>query len=80
MKENKKILYQVLADIFEISFSDINDDMSSDEIESWDSLNTIRMVVEIENIFLVRLEIDDISNIRKVSDIYQLLKNNGVDI
>jgi acyl carrier protein len=80
MKENKKILYQVLADIFEISFSDINDDMSSDEIESWDSLNTIRMVVEIENIFLVRLEIDDISNIRKVSDICQLLKNNGVDI
>jgi len=80
MKENKKILYQVLADIFEISFSDINDDMSSDEIESWDSLNTIRMVVEIENIFLVRLEIDDISNIRKVSDINQLLKNNGVDI
>jgi acyl carrier protein len=80
MKENKITLYQVLADIFEISFSDINDDMSSDEIESWDSLNTIRMVVEIENIFLVRLEIDDISNIRKVSDIYQLLKNNGVDI
>ena len=80
MKENKEKLYQVLAEIFEISFLDINDDMSSDEIESWDSLNTIRMVVEIENIFLVRLEIDDISNIRKVSDICQLLKNNGVDI
>lgn len=80
MKENKEKLYQVLAEIFEISFLDINDDMSSDEIESWDSLNTIRMVVEIENIFLVRLEIDDISNIRKVSDICQLLKNNGVNI
>ena len=80
MKHNEEKLYKILSEVFEIDISEINHQTSQEETDSWDSLNTVRMIVAIENIFSIRLDIDDISIINKVSDIVELLRSNSIEI
>ncbi len=47
-------LKQVLAEIFELDPSTIDDTTSSDKVERWDSLQHISMIVSVEQEFGVR--------------------------
>ena len=80
MTHNKETLYKILSEVFEISATEINGAMTQEETDSWDSLNTVRMIVDIENVFLIRFDLDDISMIKNVSDIVGLLRSNGIEI
>jgi len=78
MQSNQEKLYDLISSTFEVSYDKINDEMSPENTESWDSLNTVKMVIEIENEFNIRLELEEISTINKVSDIKNLLNAHGL--
>ena len=50
-------LYKILAKTFSISESEINDESGPENIESWDSLNGLVLVDEIENAFNIKFTI-----------------------
>ena len=54
-------VYQKLNEIFRSVFDDdsiiLNDNMTSDDIEDWDSLENINLVVAIEKDFKIHFEI-----------------------
>ena len=60
--------------------SDLNDDASPDNIESWDSFNGLVLVDELENHFKVKFTISEITNVKNVSDIKKYLTSHGVDL
>ena len=73
-------LYEIIARVLSISVSDLNDDSSPENIESWDSFNGLVLVDELENHFKVKFTISEITNVKNVSDIKKYLTSRGVDL
>ena len=48
-------LKSILGTVFDLSIDEIHDETSPENVGLWDSLNHLRMVTEIENVFQVRL-------------------------
>ena len=49
------------------------------DIEGWDSLNHVRLVVGLESTFGVKLTADEIRNMTTIGDIERVLQGKGVD-
>jgi|TARA_B110000014_G_C20115232_1_gene588795 acyl carrier protein len=75
-----KEIYEIIAKVFSIPESDVNDDSSPENIESWDSFNGLVLVDELESYFKVKFTISEITNVKNVSDIKKYLKNHGVNL
>jgi acyl carrier protein len=66
-------LKQVVSDILEVDIDDINENSSSDNIEKWDSLSHIKLVMAIEAEFNVKLTPDDMMDMLSVKLIKMIL-------
>ena len=75
-----KELYKIIAKVFSISESEINDESGPENIEAWDSFNGLVLVDELENHFNVKFTISEIIDVKNVSDIKRHLKNYNVDL
>ena len=73
-------LYKIIAKVFSISESEINDESGPENVESWDSFNGLVLVDELENHFNVKFTISEIVDVKNVSDIKRHLKNYNVDL
>jgi acyl carrier protein len=71
-------LFSVIAEIFELPLSAVNDMSSQDNIEKWDSLGLINVVAELEVVFDVQFELSEIAVMKNVAIIRTLLKEKGV--
>jgi acyl carrier protein len=72
MREFNK-LKQVVSDILEVDIDDINENSSPDNIEKWDSLSHIKLVMAIEVEFNVKLTPDDMMDMLSVKLIKMIL-------
>ncbi len=70
----KNKIIETLASVFECA---INEDSNTDNTQNWDSLNHVRMILEIQNEFQVKINHDDIAKLKSVKDIENYLKTNG---
>ncbi len=61
---------QVMASVFEIPVESIHEMSSADNIENWDSLHHMNLVVALEEEFKVSFDDEQISNLLN----YQLIK------
>jgi acyl carrier protein len=60
--ENEKIK-QVMSAVFEIPIELINDDSSSDNIENWDSLRHLNLILALEEEFNVIIPDEEVGNL-----------------
>ena len=70
----------IIAKVFSIPESEINDQSSPENIESWDSFNGLILVDELENFFKIKFSISEITDVNTVADIKRHLKNHDVPI
>jgi acyl carrier protein len=49
------------------------------DIDGWDSLKHVMLVLELEKCFTVKLSADDIESMVTVADIERVLKEKGID-
>ena len=68
----------IVAKVFSIPESQVNDESSPENIESWDSFNGLVLVDELENHFKVKFTISEITDVKTVADIKRHLKNHNV--
>tara|TARA_B100001540_G_C15816267_1_gene647655 strand:+ start:1704 stop:1943 length:240 start_codon:yes stop_codon:yes gene_type:complete len=73
-------LNSIVAKVFSIPESSINDQSGPENIESWDSFNGLVLLDELEHHFNVKFSISEISNIKTLADIKECLKNHNVKI
>ena len=78
MTSNK--LYQLIADVFNINISDINDQSSPESIENWDSFSVYILLDELESKFNVKFSLEEVTDVKNVADIKQHLRNHGVNL
>ena len=71
-------LYQVIADVFQVDVSDVDDESSQDTIPKWDSLGMVALVGELEQAFGVQFDILEIVDFRNVGIIKTILSEKGI--
>ena len=77
MSEN---IYKIVAKVFSVPISEINNESSPETIESWDSFNGLILVDELESNFNIKFSVSEISDVKNVKDIKRHLNNHGVDL
>lgn len=73
-------VFKIVAKVFTISESDVNNQSSPENIVSWDSFNGLVLVDELENHFNVKFTISEITDVKTVADIKKHLKNHHIDV
>lgn len=72
-------LKQVLADVFGVDVSLINDEASVDTIAKWDSLNHLNLVLALEEQFKVSLNEEQIVEMLNYPLVKAVLQEQGVE-
>jgi acyl carrier protein len=74
---NEPEIYEKLTPVFRDVFDDESltptATMSADDVEDWDSLSHIRLVVAIEKAFSIRFSTAELGNLKTVADLVSLI-------
>lgn len=70
---------EVFLDIFGIEPDEFSVDLTAEDIIAWNSLNHIRMVLALQEAYLVEFEAEETMEMLSVQGIQEILKNKGVD-
>ncbi len=73
-------LKQIMSNIFETEEDEITDDSSMDNIEKWDSLKHINLIIAIEEQFGISIDEDEMVEMTSFTKIKRILRDNGVGI
>lgn len=75
VEEIIKQVNNIFIDVLDNTDIVIKPEITSDDIEEWDSLNHIQLVVAIEKYFNVRFTAAEIVNFMNVGDMCEAIKN-----
>ena len=72
-------LTSIFRDVFDDDALFLHDDMTADNVESWDSLTHVDLIVAIEKEFKIRLTTGEISGLKSVGQLTALvLRKTGL--
>lgn len=63
MDNMKQRILQVMSDVFDEPLENINEDASQDNIEGWDSLKHLDLVVALEEEFEITIPVEEVGNL-----------------
>ena len=71
-------IYEKMTEIFWQVFDDgsivVSPELTADDVEGWDSLRNLRLVMTIEKAFHVKLSASDLDDVDNVGSLVQLIK------
>jgi acyl carrier protein len=73
-------LYSIISKVMDVPESEINDQSSPENIESWDSFHGLVLVDELEDNFNIKFSIEEIADVQNVGDIKRHIKNHNIDL
>ncbi len=72
-------LYSIIAKVMNIPIDSITDQSSPESISHWTSFIGYVLLNELETQFNVKFTIDEVTDVKNISDIKRHLKNHGVN-
>ena len=66
-------LTKVFQDVFSASALVINEEMTSNDVEKWDSLTHMLMISNVEECFGVKFKLKELNKLKRVGDIIDTL-------
>ncbi|KJU86477.1 acyl carrier protein [Candidatus Magnetobacterium bavaricum] len=76
---NRERLEKVFRDVFDDEEIVIFDKMTAADIEKWDSLTHVQLIVAVEREFAVRLKTAEIIGFKNVGDLLHILEEKVVN-
>ena len=73
-------LYEIVSRIFNVPVEKINDEVTSETLDEWDSFNFYVLLDEIENNFDIKFDLDETLEIKKIGDFKQIFYKHGIKI
>ena len=73
-------LYSIISKVMNVSVDSLNDESSPESISSWTSFNGYVLLYELETQFQVKFSIDEVTDVKNISDIKRHLRNHGVSL
>jgi acyl carrier protein len=79
MSDTYEKLTEVFRDVFDDEDLTPTPEMTADDVEEWDSLSHIRLMLSVEKAFGVRFSTVELGGLKKVGDLAALIeaKQNG---
>lgn len=74
----KNRIDKVLKEVFPSIDSEIEENWGPDNIEGWDSMGHLNLVVVLGERFSISIDFEEVMSIETIGDIYTLLNNKGV--
>ena len=75
---DKQQIFDAVSEIFRTVFDDeelvISRETTSEDIEDWDSLEQINLVVAMEKRFSIKFKLEDVKNLSNVGDMLDLIE------
>jgi acyl carrier protein len=68
-------LTAVFQEVFSDSSLELNDDMTANDVEKWDSLTHMLMISTVEEHFGVKFKLKELNKLKKVGDIIAILQD-----
>ena len=68
-------LGQIFREVFDDDSIEIHDSVTSKDIEEWDSLNHINLIVAVERDFKVKFTMKEVSSLANVGEFIQLIRS-----
>ena len=72
--DKKEKVIQVLVNVFQVSPSKISTKTTSDDVEKWDSMNHINMILVLEQEFGIRYDEEQVVSMLSVEEIIDVTK------
>jgi acyl carrier protein len=69
-------LKQIMADVFLLDISEINENSSPDSIPQWDSIGHLNLVTAIEEEFGIKIEDDQITQMLNFKLVIEIIKES----
>jgi acyl carrier protein len=66
----------IFADIFDVNIESINEHFSSETVESWDSINKLRMITALEEAFDVQFTMDEIGQMEDLHKVVAAVQSH----
>lgn len=73
-------LYSIIGKVMNMPIEAIDDQSSPQSIPNWTSFNGYVLLYELETQFKVKFTIDEVTDVKNISDIKRHLKNHGIDL
>ena len=70
-------LREIMIDVFDVDDLEITPATSADDIEEWDSLSHVRLLVAVERKFKFKFSNSEIESMKSVSDLLRLVQNKA---
>ena len=80
MKTMSKKLYKIISNTLSIPLSEINESSSPENTEGWNSFKGLLLLDELEKEFNIKFTIDEIYDIKIVSDIKNTLEKHSINL
>ncbi|MDR3595354.1 acyl carrier protein [Clostridium sp.] len=78
---NLETFNRIIKNVWSIkNVEEIGDNLGPNEIEAWDSLSHIELVMALEEKFEISLAVQDVSRLYTIGDIKKTLEKYGVEI
>ena len=72
-EEAYKLLDEVFQEVFDDESIQVNDNTTSDDIEDWDSLEHINLVVAVEKKFSIKFNMGEVNSFKNVGDMMDVI-------
>lgn len=76
MMENNAIklrIYSVFEDLFDLEGIALDTGLKRDDVEEWDSLGHIRLLLAIEDEFDIKIQANEMADFKSIESIFQYL-------
>ena len=67
-------LSEVFADVFDDDSINVTSNLSAKDVDEWDSLTHIRLILTVEKAFKVKFSTSEIGKLERVGDLVELIK------
>jgi acyl carrier protein len=78
LKMCKKILKEIFADVFRLPIESINEDLQRNQVEYWDSVGHMALIIAIEKHYNLELSTEQILALDSYAKAQDILKDLGI--
>ena len=64
----------IITEIFELDPGEISNELTPEDIDTWDSLNHMRLITAIEKAFKIRFSMNEVMSISSISSLRELVQ------
>lgn len=75
MNENEEKLIEVFQDTFDMDRDEINTSLSTDDIDKWDSINHLALVMNLEDAFKIKFSPEEIPKLSSFQDVMNMIQS-----